>query len=91
MLHREPAVRSDRIPHPTDPRLGGIIERVLDGTRLSREDGAGAGEVAPDPTCLREHAAEDCLSLFVPPLNYELIKSTFWLQFQCCHLMSYYQ
>jgi aminodeoxyfutalosine synthase len=39
MLHREPAVRSDRIPHPTDPRLGGIIDRVLDGTRLSREDG----------------------------------------------------
>ena len=39
MLHTEPAVCPDRIPTPTDPRLAGIVERVLEGRRLSREDG----------------------------------------------------
>lgn len=39
MLHLEPGVRSDRLPAPTDPRLEGVVERVLAGIRLSREDG----------------------------------------------------
>ncbi len=39
MLHFEPATSQEALPSPSDPRMVGIVERVLAGERLSAEDG----------------------------------------------------
>ena len=39
MLHSEPASSPDALPSPSDPRMKGIVDRVLSGVRLSAEDG----------------------------------------------------